>query len=960
MNFMIYFFRWIMYIEHSICKCDSKLLVFHESLKKMKRRLEALEQVFEAPRMYVLAVLEILRRRSFSIQFLEWGRNVSLSSSEARSEEIEKRRKFSEVFGNHFLHSLFSGLDDIPTSFADSPPRIFDDMLPDINVDDIRALQNEVPELLVELSWSDSMEQSFYAKEKLSQSNLSRLCDPKSNPKLVETLRLRELTGTNGIPKMTVSQLQKEISQEDIAFDFTKNQMNWHLGESAMTIGGGDFEPSSLKTLTSELEGLQSSQSSEVSDSMFRSAEGLQDQEINVDSPGEMVGVLDLSEEPNLSSQEGGMTPEVSLVTPTGNLREEMASFSKSAVDNEDISRTELQGKIEEGQRMSSKHALVIVSSPMKVQIISNSLQIVKHVRLNFMELKKEVGSFFIDFHNFVSQMTGNISDVFELLSSKIVQTSQSNNDLKALLESERKLQLESHNKMSMDHERERKAVEEMFTKEINQLKTRLKLDFEIRRKGETEPWQGSISELSEKYEADKSNLIAELNSKLKISYQEIEKLNESNDLLNLKIAAVQREMEIKEKKYQEDVREIEYEKEHTEKLNIKMKEETESLRSSKKQLELENQKNFNSALNQVKKEKEKTIAELQIIIDDLKSEAGAKKRMTEEILAENGHYKAVNSKIMNRIEALENDKEKLITSCSELRNELSNLQNDLETEKMSHISDLNKLEEMKGKMEEEKMKLIEKFEMEKSNLKEESSLQVVKLIEDFKKQRTALKEEIEKEKAEMKENLEKEKAALALSFEAEKQKFADEFEKHQSLSKTSSIEEGIDALEWDRVLQNLRDLETENKHLKTERDCQESLQIEVKELRKICAEVRKENRSLIEKLNESQILLQGATSNQHLQKISFRQFKTNDVVLLCYDEQRSNYMVLTSEDTKYFLHPESKPALHLLEENPEDIREWVLAVITDQEYCVAKKTQNRFKLPVGTYFYRIRAIPWT
>lgn len=34
-------------------------------------RLEVFEQVFEAPRMYVLAVLEILRRKSFSVQFLE-------------------------------------------------------------------------------------------------------------------------------------------------------------------------------------------------------------------------------------------------------------------------------------------------------------------------------------------------------------------------------------------------------------------------------------------------------------------------------------------------------------------------------------------------------------------------------------------------------------------------------------------------------------------------------------------------------------------------------------------------------------------------------------------------------------------------------------------------------------------------------------------------------------------------
>ena len=45
-----------------------------------------------------------------------------------------------------------------------------------------------------------------------------------------------------------------------------------------------------------------------------------------------------------------------------------------------------------------------------------------------------------------------------------------------------------------------------------------------------------------------------------------------------------------------------------------------------------------------------------------------------------------------------------------------------------------------------------------------------------------------------------------------------------------------------------------------------------------------------------------------------FTRFKTNDLVMLCYDEIRSTYMVLTSEDTKYFLHPDSKSALHLQE----------------------------------------------
>lgn len=31
-------FRWVMYMEKSICECDNKLLVYHESLKRLKKR----------------------------------------------------------------------------------------------------------------------------------------------------------------------------------------------------------------------------------------------------------------------------------------------------------------------------------------------------------------------------------------------------------------------------------------------------------------------------------------------------------------------------------------------------------------------------------------------------------------------------------------------------------------------------------------------------------------------------------------------------------------------------------------------------------------------------------------------------------------------------------------------------------------------------------------------------------
>lgn len=36
-----------------------------------------------------------------------------------------------------------------------------------------------------------------------------------------------------------------------------------------------------------------------------------------------------------------------------------------------------------------------------------------------------------------------------------------------------------------------------------------------------------------------------------------------------------------------------------------------------------------------------------------------------------------------------------------------------------------------------------------------------------------------------------------------------------------------------------------------------------------------------------------------------------------------------------------------------------LLGLVTDKEYCQAKKTNNRFNVPLGTKFYRVRVKPW-
>lgn len=91
--------------------------------------------------------------------------------------------------------------------------------------------------------------------------------------------------------------------------------------------------------------------------------------------------------------------------------------------------------------------------------------------------------------------------------------------------------------------------------------------------------------------------------------------------------------------------------------------------------------------------------------------------------------------------------------------------------------------------------------------------------------------------------------------------------------------------------------------------------------------------------------------------KISLRDFQSGDTVLLVFDNTYENYLVLTTGQTLFFLHPDSMDRLDLATSGPKK-RQWMLAQMTDKEYCQAKKPHNRFRVPVGTKFYRIHAKP--
>jgi RB1-inducible coiled-coil protein 1 len=62
--------KWVMYVENMICDVGSRLMMYHEKLKRLRRRFDVIQQIHLSPQMYINAVGEVVRRRTFSQAFL--------------------------------------------------------------------------------------------------------------------------------------------------------------------------------------------------------------------------------------------------------------------------------------------------------------------------------------------------------------------------------------------------------------------------------------------------------------------------------------------------------------------------------------------------------------------------------------------------------------------------------------------------------------------------------------------------------------------------------------------------------------------------------------------------------------------------------------------------------------------------------------------------------------------------
>uniref|UniRef100_A0A8C4R2V6 Autophagy-related protein 11 C-terminal domain-containing protein n=1 Tax=Eptatretus burgeri TaxID=7764 RepID=A0A8C4R2V6_EPTBU len=101
------------------------------------------------------------------------------------------------------------------------------------------------------------------------------------------------------------------------------------------------------------------------------------------------------------------------------------------------------------------------------------------------------------------------------------------------------------------------------------------------------------------------------------------------------------------------------------------------------------------------------------------------------------------------------------------------------------------------------------------------------------------------------------------------------------------------------------------------------------------------------------------SAASHHHEKISIRDFLVGDLVLIVLVERYDNYLLFTVGPTLFFLHTECLEALGLRSVPGEPRKSCVLGKLVEKEYCQAKKVQNRFNVPLGTKFYRVKAVRW-
>ncbi|KFP29664.1 RB1-inducible coiled-coil protein 1 [Colius striatus] len=547
-----------------------------------------------------------------------------------------------------------------------------------------------------------------------------------------------------------------------------------------------------------------------------------------------------------------------------------------------------------------------------------------------------------------VEELQLKVSDLSDLrckLEVELALKEAETDEMKLLLEESRNQQQETL-KSQIDKETEslKKEIDKLNSKiQVNSDEYQLGL-VELRTLMTMEKDQ-CISELIDRYE-EESNLLKTELSKVTVLHQ---KTSEAEKRLSEQITELQKKLEL-------EVNALE--KEKTEKLSLS-----------------EQQEKYEAIIHKLKEEKELLVSnqeqDRQLLIQKLNCEKeNAVQTACKEIELQR---EAAEKGLLEKIQQLEMQvKLSPPAESSAESNLVAELQEKLQEEKMKFLEQLEEQEKRKNEeMQNIRTSLTAEQQTNFNTVLAREKMKKENIINDLSDKLKVLTQQQEKDK-DLIETLSEDRARLL----EEKKKLEEEVNKLRSSNFSPStysvaVSEACGACaadiptDSDRLVSDIATegrmdstMETsmmavhENVHMSEEKQrimlLERTLQLK-----------EEENKRLNQRLMSQSM---SSVSSRHSEKIAIRDFQVGDLVLIILDERHDNYVLFTVSPTLYFLHSESLTALDL---KPGECasgasrRPWVLGKVMEKEYCQAKKAQNRFKVPLGTKFYRVKAVPW-
>ncbi|NXO68310.1 RBCC1 protein, partial [Phainopepla nitens] len=546
-----------------------------------------------------------------------------------------------------------------------------------------------------------------------------------------------------------------------------------------------------------------------------------------------------------------------------------------------------------------------------------------------------------------VEELQLKVSDLSDLrckLEVELALKEAETDEMKLLLEESRNQQQETL-RSQIDKETE------SLKKEIDKLNNKIQISSDEYQVGLSElrtlmtiEKDQCISELVNRYEEESNLLRTELN-KVTLLHQ---KTAEAEKRLSEKITELQSKLELEMSAL---------EKEKTEKLCL-----------------CEQQEKYEAVIHKLKEEKELLVSnqeqDRQLLIQKLNCEKeDAVQTACKELELQR---EAAEKKLLEKILQLEMQVNQSPAESSAESNLVAELQEKLQEEKMKFLEQLEEQEKRKNEeMQNIRTSLTAEQQTNFNTVLAREKMKKENIINDLSDKLKVLTQQQEKDK-DLIETLSEDRARLL----EEKKKLEEEVNKLRSSSFSPStylaaaseacgacaadVPTDTDRLVADFGAEGRMDstMETsmmavhENVHMSEEKQrimlLERTLQLK-----------EEENKRLNQRLMSQSM---SSVSSRHSEKIAIRDFQVGDLVLIILDERHDNYVLFTVSPTLYFLHSESLAALDL---KPGECasgasrRPWVLGKVMEKEYCQAKKAQNRFKVPLGTKFYRVKAVPW-